>query len=152
MYIHNSINLYTSTPSTARYTLAVVCTFVFSATHVQSITHMSLQPTQPHYSSTNASVNAITASTIGCWVVAFVFRTTTNLASFNCTNASLSFPNLPTCNIKKLTLNEKNLLKMYNSVIECVKVSNMCIGLKKTCLGLLERCDSIEDIQRGINA
>ena len=38
-------------------------------------------------------------------------------------------------------LNEKSLLKMYNSVIECVKVSNMFIGLKKTCLGVLERGD-----------
>ena len=36
---------------------------------------------------------------------------------------------------------------MYNSVIECVKVSNILIGLKKTCLDLFERCDSIEDIQ-----
>ena len=41
---------------------------------------------------------------------------------------------------------------MYNSVIECVKVSNMFIGLKKTCLGLLERCDSIEDIKRVIKS
>ena len=40
---------------------------------------------------------------------------------------------------------------MYNSVIELVKVSNIYIGLKKTCLGLFERCDSIEDIQRGIS-
>ena len=41
---------------------------------------------------------------------------------------------------------------MYNSVNRVVvKVSNMCIGLKKTCLGLFERCDSIEDIKRGIN-
>ena len=40
---------------------------------------------------------------------------------------------------------------MYNSVIECAKVSNMLIGLKKTCLGLFERRDSIEDIQRVIN-
>ena len=46
---------------------------------------------------------------------------------------------------------KKSILKMYNSVIECVKVSNMLIGLKKTCLGLFERCDSIEDIKRGIN-
>ena len=53
--------------------------------------------------------------------------------------------------INKLTLNEKSLLKMYNSAIESVKVSNMFIGLKKTCLGLFERCDSIEDIQRVIN-
>ena len=35
------------------------------------------------------------------------------------------------CKLKKLTLNEKSLLKMYNSVIECVKVSNIFIGLKK---------------------
>ena len=28
---------------------------------------------------------------------------------------------------------------MYNSVIECVKVSNVFIGLKKTCLGVLDR-------------
>jgi len=41
---------------------------------------------------------------------------------------------------------------MYNSVIECVKVSNIFIGLKKTCLGLLERCDSIEDIKRVIRS
>ena len=47
---------------------------------------------------------------------------------------------------------KKSILKMYNSVIECVKVSNMLIGLKKTCLGLFERCDSIEDIQRGIES
>ena len=40
---------------------------------------------------------------------------------------------------------------MYNSVIECEKVSNIFFGLKKTCLGLLERCDSIEDIKRVIN-
>ena len=40
---------------------------------------------------------------------------------------------------------------MYNSVIECVKVSNIFIGLKKTCLGLFERYDSIEDIKRVIN-
>ena len=47
---------------------------------------------------------------------------------------------------------KKVYLKMYNSVIECVKVSNIFIGLKKkTCLGLFERCDSREDIQRGIN-
>ena len=40
--------------------------------------------------------------------------------------------------IKKLTLNEKKvILKMYNSVIECVKVSNMCIGLKKDLFGLV---------------
>jgi len=45
---------------------------------------------------------------------------------------------------------KKVYLKIYNSVIECVKVSNMFIGLKKTCLGLFERCDSIEDIQRVI--
>ena len=51
-----------------------------------------------------------------------------------------------------MTLNEKSLLKMYNSVIECVKVSNMFIGLIKTCLGLFERCDSIEDIERGIKS
>ena len=46
---------------------------------------------------------------------------------------------------------KKNLLKMYNSVIECVKVSNMFIGLKKTCWGLFERCESVEDIQRVTN-
>ena len=40
---------------------------------------------------------------------------------------------------------------MYNSVIECVKVSNIFIGLKKTCLGLFERRDSIEDIKSAIN-
>ena len=45
----------------------------------------------------------------------------------------------------------KSLLKIYNSVIECVKVSNICIGLKKTCLDLFERCDSIEDIKRVFN-
>ena len=33
---------------------------------------------------------------------------------------------------------------MYNSVIECVKVSNIFDWVKKkTCLGLFERCDSI---------
>ena len=42
-----------------------------------------------------------------------------------------------TCKIKKLTLNEKSILKMYNSVIECVKVSNMFIGLKKDLFGLV---------------
>ena len=47
---------------------------------------------------------------------------------------------------------KKVYLKMYNSVIECVKVSNMFIGLKKTCSGLFERCGSIEDIQRGIKS
>ena len=41
---------------------------------------------------------------------------------------------------------------MYNSVIECVKVSNIFFGLKKTCLGLFERCDSTEDIQRVIKS
>ena len=41
---------------------------------------------------------------------------------------------------------------MYNSVIECEKVSNILIGLKKTSLGLFERHDSIEDIQRGIES
>ena len=50
-----------------------------------------------------------------------------------------------------LTLNEKSILKMYNSVIECVKVSNIFIGLNETCLGLFERCDSIEDIKSVIN-
>jgi len=42
---------------------------------------------------------------------------------------------------------------MYNSVNRVVvKVSNMYYWVKKkTCLGLFERCDSIEDIQRGIN-
>ena len=44
-------------------------------------------------------------------------------------------------------------LKMYNSVTECVKVSNMFIGLKKRLdLGLFERCDSIKDIQRVIKS
>ena len=47
---------------------------------------------------------------------------------------------------------KKVYLKIYNSVIECVKVSNIFIGLKKTYLGLFERCDSIEDIQRGIKS
>ena len=46
----------------------------------------------------------------------------------------------------------KSLLKMYNSVIECVKVLNIFIGLKKTYLGLFERCDSIEDIKRVIKS
>ena len=47
---------------------------------------------------------------------------------------------------------KKNLLKMYNSVIECGKsIKYMLIGLKKTCLGLFERCDSIEDIKRVTN-
>ena len=32
---------------------------------------------------------------------------------------------------------EKSLLKMYNSVIECVKVSNIFIGLKKDLFGLV---------------
>jgi hypothetical protein len=42
---------------------------------------------------------------------------------------------------------------MYNSVIECVKVSNMFIGLKKRLdLGLFERCDSIEDIKKIIKS
>ena len=41
---------------------------------------------------------------------------------------------------------------MYNSVIECVKVSNMFIGLKKTCLGLFESYDSIKDSKRGIKS
>ena len=36
-----------------------------------------------------------------------------------------------------MTLNEKSLLKMYNSVIECVKVTNMFIGLKKDLFGLV---------------
>ena len=41
---------------------------------------------------------------------------------------------------------------MYNSVIECVKVSNMFYWVKKRLdLGLFERCDSIEDIKRGTN-
>ena len=41
---------------------------------------------------------------------------------------------------------------MYNSVIECGKsIKYMYWVKKKTCLGLFERCDSIEDIQRGIN-
>ena len=54
--------------------------------------------------------------------------------------------------IKKIDVKWKKVyLKMYNSVIECVKVSNIFIGLKKICLGLFERCDSIEDIKRGIN-
>ena len=48
-----------------------------------------------------------------------------------------------------LTLNEKSILKMYNSVIECVKVSNMFIGLKKDLFG---KCDSIEDITRVIES
>ena len=48
---------------------------------------------------------------------------------------------------------KKVYLKMYNSVIECCKkYQNIFIGLKKTCLGLFERCDSIEDIQRGIKS
>ena len=42
---------------------------------------------------------------------------------------------------------------MYNSVIECVKVSNICIGLKKDLIwAVFERCDSIEDIQRVIKS
>ena len=41
---------------------------------------------------------------------------------------------------------------MYNSVIECEKVSNIFIRLKKTSLGLFERRDPIEDIQRGIES
>ena len=41
---------------------------------------------------------------------------------------------------------------MYNSVIECVKASNIFIGLKKRLVwAVFERCDSIEDIQRVIN-
>ena len=41
---------------------------------------------------------------------------------------------------------------MYNSVIECVKVSNIYYWVKKRLdLGLFKRCDSIEDIQRVIN-
>jgi hypothetical protein len=48
---------------------------------------------------------------------------------------------------------KKSVLKMYNSVIECVKVSNIFYWVKKkTCLGLLERCDSIEDIKRVIKS
>ena len=47
---------------------------------------------------------------------------------------------------------KKSLLKLYNSVIECVKVSNIFIELKKDLIwAVFERCDSIEDIQRGIN-
>ena len=48
---------------------------------------------------------------------------------------------------------KKSLLKMYNSVIECVKVSNMFIGLKKDLIwAVFERCDSIKDIQRVIKS
>ena len=43
---------------------------------------------------------------------------------------------------------------MYNSVNRVVvKVSNMFIGLKKRLVwACIERCDSIEDIQRGIKS
>jgi len=47
---------------------------------------------------------------------------------------------------------KKSILKMYNSVIECVKVSNIFYWVKKRLdLGLFERCDSIEDIKKVIN-
>ena len=39
---------------------------------------------------------------------------------------------------------------MYNSVIECVKVSNIFIGLKKTCLGVLNRGDRDKDNETGL--
>ena len=49
---------------------------------------------------------------------------------------------------------KKVYLKMYNSVIECVKVSNIFYWIKKKDLiwAVFERCDSIEDIQRGIKS
>ena len=39
---------------------------------------------------------------------------------------------------------------MYNSVIECVKVSNIFIGLKKTCLGVLDRGNREKDNEIGL--
>ena len=39
---------------------------------------------------------------------------------------------------------------MYNSVIECVKVSNIFIGLKRTCLGVLERGDRDKNNEIGL--
>ena len=42
---------------------------------------------------------------------------------------------------------------MYNSVIECVKVSKYVDWVNKRLdLGLFERCDSIEDIKRAIKS
>ena len=42
--------------------------------------------------------------------------------------------------------------KVYfiNSVIECVKESDIFIGLKKTCLGVLERGDRNKDNETGL--
>ena len=41
------------------------------------------------------------------------------------------------CKLKKLTLNEKSLLKMYNSVIECVKSIKYVYWVKKDLFGLV---------------
>ena len=64
----------------------------------------------------------------------------------------ITWPN--NCKLKKLTLNEKSILKMCNSVIECGKKYQIYItGLKKkTRLGLFERCDSTEDIKKVIKS
>ena len=48
---------------------------------------------------------------------------------------------------------KKSLLKMYNSVIELCKSIKYVYWVKKDLIwAVFERCDSIEDIQRGIKS
>ena len=52
--------------------------------------------------------------------------------------------------IINVDVKRKKFIKNYNSVIECVKVSNIFIGLNKTCLGILDRGERNKHNETGL--